>query len=376
MTSLTQASIYARKVIRYGVFFVLFLIFGRIFLNTGIKVYRKIFPAQTPPPTVKYGKLSKIPFPENGITSKLTYTLETAEGDLPTNIPSQAKVYFMPKTSANLLSLDTAKSKAKALGFSTNAQQITDAIYKFGHPNFPSVLLMNIITETFSVSYNLVEDRSPIELKPPVAETAATNYKKFLSSGNLLPTDLTGTVTHDFLKVSNGELISALSLSEASFIKINLFRKNYDNLPCMTGNPNQANVWAIISGSTNPAQQIIASEYHYHAVDETQFSTYPIKTPAEAFTELQNGQAFIASLGLNKDGGGLKIRNIYLAYFDPESVTEYFQPIYVFEGDNGFIAYLPAVTSEYYNAEVLAAPTPDATSTPIATSSGTPVASQ
>jgi hypothetical protein len=155
-------------------------------------------------------------------------------------------------------------------------------------------------------------------------------------------------VTHEFLKLSNGQLVSALSLSESNMIKVNLFRKDYDGLPSMTGNPNNANVWAIMGGSTNQVQQIIASEYHYHAVDETQFSTYPIKTPAEAFAELQAGASFTASLGENKEGDILKIRKIYLAYFDPESVTDYFQPMYVFEGDNGFIAYLPAVTSIYY----------------------------
>lgn len=348
MTALTNISITSRKVIRYGIYLIVFLIVGRIFLNVGISVYKKLFPAPPPAPTVKYGKLSKIPFPQNGITAKLTYTLETADGSLPTNIPTQAKIYFMPKTSANLLSLDAAKSKAEALGFTSNEQQVSETIYRFKSPNFPSTFQMNIISETFSVSYDLAADKSPLDYRPPVAEVAATNFKSFLTEANMLPGDLSGTITHDFLKINNGQLVSAMSLSEANFVKVNLFRKNYDDLPAMTGNPNQANVWAIVSGANNEGQKIIASEYHYHAVDETQFSTYPIKTPSEAFTELQNGQGFIASLGLNKDGDNLKIRHIYLAYFDPDTITEYYQPIYVFEGDNGFIAYLPAVTSDYY----------------------------
>ena len=98
----------------------------------------------------------------------------------------------------------------------------------------------------------------------------------------------------------------------------------------------------------NKDQQIIAAEYHYHPVDETQFSTYPIKTPTEAFDELQTGTPFIADKGVNKDGANLKIRRVYLAYFDPEEETDFYQPIYVFEGDNGFTAYVPAVTSNYY----------------------------
>jgi hypothetical protein len=163
-----------------------------------------------------------------------------------------------------------------------------------------------------------------------------------------LPPDLTGPTTSKYLKLTGGQLATALSLSESDVVKVNLFRKNYDNLPSVTSTPDQANIWAIIGGASNRSQEIIAAEDHYYSVDETQYSTYPIKTPAEAFTELQSGQAYTASLGLNKDGGSLKIRRMYLAYFDPGSVTEFYQPIYVFEGDNGFTAYLPAVISAYY----------------------------
>lgn len=329
----------------------LFLIVGRIFLNTGVKIYKKVFPAPTPAPTVKYGKLSKIPFPENGITAKFSYILETPEGGLPISTTTQAKVYFMPKISANLLSLDASKSKSAALGFDTNIQQISETVYKFKNRNYFSYLQMNIISNTFSISYDLVTDPTPINYKPKVAEVAASEFKSFLSGANMLPSDLNGTITHDYLKITDGELTSALSLSESNFVKINLFRKDYDNLPVVTGKPDQANVWAIMSGASSTGQKIIASEYHYHAVDETQYSTYPIKTPEEAYAELQNGNAFIASIGLNEETTTLKIRRIYLAYFDPNVDTEYFQPVYVFEGDNGFIAYLPAVASTYYSEE-------------------------
>lgn len=317
-------------------------------MDAGIVIYKKIFPAPPPTPTVKYGKLTKIPFPENGITAKLTYSLETPEGGLPTNIPNQARVYFIPKVSPNLLSLDNAKATAQALNFSSTPQQISDTIYLFPNPKAPVALQMNIVTGTFSISYNLAADKSPISNKPPIAEVAASQFRSILSSANILPADLTGPTTSKYLKLSKGQLTTALSLSESDMVKVNLFRKNYNDLPSVTGVPDQANIWAMISGSGNRDQEIIAAEYHYYSVDESLYSTYPIKTPSEALSELQNGQAFIAALGLNKDGDSLKIRRVYLAYFDPGSVTEFYQPIYVFEGDNGFIAYLPAVTSAYY----------------------------
>ncbi len=351
MTSLTQVAINARRGIRYGIYLIIFLMVGKIVLDASLAIYVKAFPPAPPPPTVKFGKLGKIPFPENNITAKLTYTLETPEGGLPENIPTQTKVYFMPKISANLLALDMAKQKARSLNFTLEPEQVSDIIYKFKNPDFPSTLEMNIITGTFSISYDLSVDRGPISTKPPVAEVAAAEFRSTLSAANVLPTDLSGTTTHDFLKLSSGNLVTALSLSESDLVKINLFRKSYDNIPSVTGNPAEANVWALIGGSTNRDQQIIAAEYHYHPVDETQFSTYPIKTPTQAFAELQTGQPFIADLGVNKDGANLKIRRVYLAYFDPEEESDFYQPIYVFEGDNGFTAYVPAVSSTYYGNE-------------------------
>ena len=349
MTSLTQIAISARKAIRYTIFAIIFLIVGKFLLDSGIAIYLRIFPPPPPAPTVKFGNLTKITFPTNGPKPNLTYTLETPEGGLPTNIPNQAKVYFMPKPSSTLLALDSAKAKAQALSFPNDPVAESTSIYKFTNPAFPSVLEMNIISGTFSISYDLSADRSPIATKPPAGEVAASEFRAALSGANILPDDLTGPTTFNFYKLSSGTLANALSLSDSDVVKINLFRKNYDNLPSMTVNPNEANVWAIMSGSQTREQQIVAAEFHYYPVDESQYSTYPIITPAEAFSELQGGQAYIADMGLSKDGDSLKIRRVYLAYFDPESESNFFQPIYVFEGDNGFTAYLQAVSPTYFS---------------------------
>ncbi len=346
MTGLTQASIVARKVIRYGIFGIIFLTVGKIVLDISINVYRTVFPPAPPVPTVKFGRLPTLELPL-GQPLSVTYTLETPEGDLPT-LANQAKVYFMPKLNPNLLSLDVAKEKVKELGFDPEGQQVSDTIYKFRHPEYPSSLEMNIVTGTFSVVYDLNADRSAIENKPPIAEIAIKNVKDYLDSASILPEDLTGSVTHEYFKLSDGKLLSALSLSEGDVVKINLFRKNFEDIPTVTQNPNESNVWFIVGGATDKDQQIIAGEFHYYPVDESQSSTYPIKTPQEVFAELQSGKAYIANQGLVKEGENIKIRRIYLAYFDSEVPSEFLQPIYVFEGDKGLMAYIPAVTSEYY----------------------------
>jgi hypothetical protein len=346
MTGLTRVAITARKTIRMTIYLIIFLMVGKVVLDLSINLFKKIFPAPPPAPTVKYGRLPKIEFPESAKLN-LSYILETPEGDFP-KLPDQSKVYFMPKISPNLLSLDVATEKAKKMSFTSEPQAISDTIYRFTNPNFPSMMEINIVTGIFSISYDLAADRTPLDRKPPVAEVAASLFRSQLSNASVLPADLTGPTTHEFFKLSEAKFVTAIALSEADAVKVNLFRKNYDELPVLTSNPNEANVWAIVGGAQDRNKQILAAEYHYYAVDESQYSTYPIKTPQEAFTELQSGGGFIASQGLVKDGETLKIRKIYLAYFDAETPGEFMEPIFVFEGDKNFFAYVPAVTPDYY----------------------------
>ncbi len=346
MTGLTQIAITARKTIRYGVYLIIFLMVGKVVLDLSIGIYKRLFPAPPPAPTVKYGKLPKINFPERPKIN-ITYSLETPEGGLPT-LADQAKVFFMPKINPNLLSLDVARAKAKDLGFLNEPEVVSDTIYRFRNLNYPSSLEINIVTGVFSISYDLNADRTPLDKKPPVAEIAASLVRSYLSNANIFPSDLTGQTIHNFLKLSDGKFINALSLSEGDVIKVNFFRKDYDSLPSLTELPEESNVWFIVTGSQDRNQQIIAGEFHYYPVDESQFSTYPIKTPEAAFEELRSGSAYIANQGLVKEAESLKIRRVYLAYFDSEAPSEFYQPIYVFEGDKGFVGYVPAVSLDYY----------------------------
>jgi hypothetical protein len=346
MTTLTQTAITTRKIIRYGIFFVIFLMVGKVMLDIGIRAYRKIFPAPPPPPTVTYGKLPKLPFPDQ-TKPNLFFTLETPEGGLP-KITGQAKVYLMPKISSSLLALDSAKERASSLGFSPFEQKVSETIYRFQNKVSPATLEMNIVTGIFSISYDLKVDSSPISRKPPAPEISASLARSYLSSANLLPSDLTGPTSSEFLKLESDKFVPTLSLSDSNLIKVSFFRKNYDNFSSLTANPKQANVWLMISGASEREKQIVAAEFHYFSVDESQFSTYPLKTSEKVWEEFNSGKYYLASLGTNKEGDNIKIRRVYLAYYDPGVVADFFQPIVVFEGDKDFKGYIPAVTSDYY----------------------------
>lgn len=346
MASLTQAAITTRKAVRFSIYFIIFLIVGRIVLGILVTIIQTVFPAPPPPPTVVFGKLPKLPFPINNDVPPLQYVVQTPEGGLPALV-TEAKVYFMPQSRPDLLALDNAKQKATTLGFNT-PNEISPTLYKFVSPGSSSTMEMNIVNGTFSLGYNLNGDPTPLSQQPPAPSEAAGIARNYLSQAGILPDDLTGPTTQEYLKVQNKQLVSAISLSEANLIKINLFRKDYEKLPSLTSNPNQSNVWFIISGSQDKGKQIIGAQFYYYGVDETQYSTYPIKTSDQAFTDLKAGKGYIANLGSN-DNGKITIRRVYLAHYDPGSPSLFYQPIVVFEGDNGFVAYVPAVTSTYYS---------------------------
>lgn len=352
--SLTSVSISARKSIRYIILGIIFLSLGRVLLGVAYRFYLQVFPPPPPAPTVEFGKLTKIPFPESTTVPTFQFTAETANGGLPTNIPGQAKVYFMPKVNPNLLALDTAKYKATQMGFiDPNPVAESDTTYRFTNLRFPSVLTTNIVTNAFSISYDLIADRTPINARPPTAEVAATNFRTILTNSDNLPKDLDGPMVPEYYKLESGNLTRVIALSEADMTKVSLFRHAFDKLPSLTAKPTESNVWAIMGGNGSKEQQIVAAEYHYFPVDETQFATYPILAVQDAFAALQSGKEYIANMGQYKEGDNIKIRKIYLAYFDPGIPSDFYQPIYVFDsGDNdpnnSFVAYYPAIEPSYY----------------------------
>lgn len=346
MASLTYVAVTARRAIRYGIYFIMLILVGRLVLALGLNVYKTIFPPPPPPPTVNFNILTALPFPKKEGLPQFTYSVETPSGTLP-KFPDQRKVYFMPKISASLTSLEDAQKKAAGMGFTSQPQQVTSNIYKFTNPNSNATLEINIINSVFSISYDLVNDPVPLTSQPPTEQLGAAEINSYLARGGTKPEDLTGDPSHAFLKIGAQGLLPVGSLSEANLIRINLWRKEYDELTPKTPDPNYANVWFMLSGDSKADRKIIAAEFHYFPVDEEQVSTYPTKTTQQALEDLKAGKGYIASLRAGSDGK-IVIRRIYQAYYDPGEYYEYYQPIFVFEGDPEFVAYVPAVTSEYY----------------------------
>ena len=150
-----------------------------------------------------------------------------------------------------------------------------------------------------------------------------------------------------YLKARGRSFTSAVSLSEADFIEVNLFRKPIlDEFVAMTANPDQGLVRSIL-GSGDNVTGIVNMEYSYFPVDYESKESYPLKSPAEAWKELAAGEGYVARVDLEAEK--IVVRRLELGYFDSYSPQEYLQPIYIFRGDDDFVGYVPALADVSYN---------------------------
>ena len=353
MVSLTTASITARKGVRYSIYGIILIIIARIAITNGTEIIQSFLPEEVPTPTVKFGTLPELPFPEKSETEQqeidgFTYRLETPTNSLP-EVPTLLEVYFMPGPQSNIRALDKAKEIAQTLKFNSDAREIVETVYAFTRNE--TTLNINIVTSSFSISSVLTTNPKLANQISPPAEATINNVRSLLSSAGLLR-DITGPVDHTFMRIEEGELVEAASQSLGNVILLNFNRELFgeDEIPAVTPDPKRTNVWFVAAGGNNDSN-ILQGEYKYYPIDEETFSTYPLKTSSQAWEDLNQGEAYIADIGNNIAGNEIPIRNAYLAYYDPGKYAEFYQPVIVFEGDGGFVAYVAAVTDQYYGQD-------------------------
>lgn len=357
MPTLTETSAFSRKAIKYGgagfIGITLLWYLGVALVN----YYISLNPPPLPPASVDFGKLQGVDFPKN--QSRPQLSLELPTGVIPT-FPDRMRVYYAPTKRSGFADPDNAIETATSLGFLFKPEQPTEIRYIWSNQDqLSSKLDMNIVTgyfvldkqwqnnPTIATMGNFTSDKQVI--------TETSNY---LRKSGLLEDDLVGFEKLTYLKNDAGKLTSALSLSDADFVQLDYFRKNIDEVdpesktkeikasyPFYRTDPSKGLIRVIVSGSKQPNEKIISMEYAYTFINYEKSGTYPIKTGEEAWQELQAGGGFVAPTG--PQTGSVKIRKIFLGYYDSNVNQKYAMPIYIFLGDQGFVAYTSAVSDSW-----------------------------
>ena len=341
MATLTEVSVVARKGVVVGIGFVILLMFYPIIRGVAMKIYQKYNPPPPPAPTVKFGKLPVLEFPNISYPNKPEIKLETISGGLP-KLPPAAKVYLVEINKSRLLTLDRYRQKATGIGLSSDPVQIDDIRYRFVHTKFQANMVVNLITDQIEYKYDWTKDKDEIipgNLEP--MEQEISKAKSFFDRLGVTKEDIskgTGKVTY---YAATGSAFSPINnYIDANFVRVDLFRADLDNLKFVTSGGDFSPINVTSSSTNKPELKIVAASYYYSRIlGNDIFATYPLKGVEKAYQELVSGQGFIVRNVLPT----AIIRKISLAYYESNNPQDYIQPVYVFEGDKGFLAYVTAV---------------------------------
>ncbi|MCJ7827578.1 hypothetical protein MUP65_00320 [Patescibacteria group bacterium] len=348
-SNLTEAAYYSRKGLKIGGLFIVAVLVLRssVILTTNIIEILKPEPKELP--NYQYGtRLPAIAFPPQSEVPPLTFSLETVDGKLPI-LDELAIVHIIPQRDYSVLTLQEARQKADKYGFTSEPRQlenITETVYQWRKgEEIASTLTMKVITQTFEYRYEYEKDQNMLNSNLLMnEETAIDQARDALRLGGFYPLDLVGGKKTTILyRYDPSGLKKVYTVVDADFIRVNHQRTDINELPVLSPNPEKTNVSVLVSKDQKNAAVEISS--NYYPVNEISQATYPLKQSVDAWNELKNGHAFVASLGDNLDGD-VHIRQVYLAYYDPNIPQDFLQPIYVFEGDDNFMAYVPALSNE------------------------------
>jgi len=363
--TLTEAAYWTRRFLTGFVAFIVLFIGYKVVANyRADHARRQPTPAPVERPTVAFDRLPELNFSEASPSRPVEYELRTANGQLPT-FPSIAKIYLMPRPQGvTFFSLEEGKEFAGKLGFTTEPEQIEVGRYRWNEAvplpgdeesTTSRVLVMDVASGNFKLSYNYSRDPTLLDQSPPAQARAIEQAEDFLKGLGLYPQDLAGgehRVT--YLAAEGNDLTPTLSQTDADFARLDFFRQGVADAlrgpsvstgeitPVTPPMFDQALVQILMSSAQERSRKYVRVDYVFWPVDYENFATYPLRSAQQAFDDLQNGAGAVISGGSQTR---VTVRRVSLAYYNPRQHQDFFQPVFIFEGDNNFVAYVPAVES-------------------------------
>ncbi len=327
--TLTQAATLTRR----GIIVLGLLMFLSLFSKVGLDYYHQYQLSQIPIPEptaeVKFGVLPNLIFPNSKVSSSnYSYSIDTTTGELP-QVPIFMKVYFIPQSSLTLLAPEKARALAQKLGFPNGPTSSGSDEYTFTDDS-NGKLNLNILNGNFKFKKNTASPSAETLTQFKLLKTQfIEDFKRYLSSKLELPQPL---------QIGEGNMVLNNEVNP-TIADISLKITDFDGLPVVSSDINKGLVKATIVPAETFEDRFQSVEYTYWNIDSTTSSTYPIKSPTEALSDLKNGQGYIS---ITSPSPQVSISSVKLAYYQSGEYSPYLQPVYLFEGPN-FAAIVPAI---------------------------------
>ncbi|MDO8497068.1 MAG: hypothetical protein Q7S61_00795 [bacterium] len=343
--TLTELSYDVRKMAPFAVLFVLIIL---IFFYA-IKLLFVYVDTQKVPVTHLDPIFNKINTPvvkDATSSAGIHFTLDTIEGQ-PVTATESAYVYFLPSATANFGFREKIYLMAKTLGFDTevvrNTLDGTTAEFNDGIQK----LTIDITNFNYTYDYDIRKEATPAAfIRPSSAEDAQSKATDFLRRVERYPEELSRGKTnliYLWYDQASGTMSVVDSIENANMVEVDFYRPDIISYPIVSSQYFNSQNYVVL-GYTENGFKIVRAQVHFYEKSEDRVGTYPVKTGDQAWQDLIAGNGIIIS----KEGvQDVVIKKMFFAYLDQGEYQQYLEPVYVFLGENNFVAYVPGITSTY-----------------------------
>src|SRR3989344_909856 len=345
--TLTDVSYYVRKYYPFVILGVicLLILYYSIRLTILYVESQKVTPLFI---NTTFGRIKKPHLSEATPSAGLTFKLDTIEG-VPTTATPAARVFFLPPSQARFGYKEKVFLIAKTLGFNAdnNAYKLITNQAFFTEPKQkPTVDIRNF---NFSYRYSFEEDVDLINqaVTPETAESQE-NALDFFQSIGAYPQEFAQGKTNVIFLRYNPENKSIAILKDnlrANLVEVDFYRPDIEGFPVISPKYFNSQHYVLMLFNKDGEAKILRANLQFYPKSLEQVGVYPLKTGEEAYKELTDGKANVVSNPREKKS--IIIRKMFVGYLDPDIYQDYLQPVYVFLGDENFVAYVPAISSEY-----------------------------
>lgn len=309
-----------------------------------------VFPPPVRPLTTDpiFGKITRIKFSHPiDYPPNPDFVLDTIEGE-PMTATQTAKVYYLPQTPPRFGYLQTIYLMAQNLGFNMDLTKHKiegeNAIFQ----DEEKKLIIDIAKFNFEYQYDYTENEGIFENAVLASDDIIREkVKEFLRLLGRSPEELAqGKDNLIFLHYNSQtkEFDVVNNRNDANAVEIDFYRSDIDSFPIVAPKYFNSQNYVVVLFE-NEQYKILKAQVKFFEKEEQKVGIYPLKTGEQAWQELKEKKGVIVSAGRNNNQ--ITIKKMFLGYYDPDVYQEYLQPVYVFLGENGFAAYVPAIKEEY-----------------------------
>jgi len=294
-----------------------------------------------------FGKIKRPQIKEVSASAGLNFILDTIEGQ-PITSTAAANVYFLPPQATRFGYREKIYLMAKTLGFNTemvkHKLEGQEAIFSTNRQK----LTIDITNFNFSYEYKFENDKQVFANTIIPSKTEIENKAiDFLKSIGRYPEELargkTNVVYLHYNPLRNSLFVPSKP-EEANVVEIDFYRPDIDQYPIVSPQYfNSQNFVIMVFRQTG--FKILKAQIRFFERSEDQVGVYPVRTGQAVWEELKAGGGIIVSSSDSKD---VIIKKMFMAYLDPDIYQDYLQPVYVFLGENNFVAFVPAIANEYF----------------------------